>query len=274
MRYRVRKIVIRHLATFVTAIIWYFPLPLLAAFDHGPWQQLLQRHVQQLDGGRRNQVNYVGMLANRGELRAYLAGLAEIQTEEFELWSEADQLAFLINTYNAWTIELVLTEYPELDSIKDIGFLFSSPWRRDIVSLFGELWSLDDIEHGMIRGWDRYKEPRIHFAVNCAAIGCPALRAETYEGDRLEQQLEDNTRLFLSDRSRNFYANGWLYVSKIFDWYEEDFERGWLGINSVEEFLLRYEDELELDKETVAEFAGGKIRIQHLRYDWGLNQAK
>lgn len=124
----------------------------------------------------------------------------------------------------------------------------------------------------MIRGWGRYNEPRIHFAVNCAAIGCPALRPEAYTGDHLEQQLDDSTRRFLSNRSRNYFDGRRMYVSRIFDWYEEDFERGWTSINSVAEFLARYDEALGLDSDVVAALTRGSIRIRHLRYDWGLNR--
>lgn len=248
------------------------PGSLLADFDHGDWGNLLEQHVVEINEGRATQVDYAGMLAAREELRGYLADVASIDRESFESWDHASQLAFLINVYNAWTVELILTEYPNLDSIKDIGFLFSSPWRQEIVSLFGEQVSLDDIEHGMIRGWDRYQEPRIHFAVNCAAIGCPSLRPEAYESERLEQQLEENTRLFLSDRTRNYYSSGRIYISSIFKWYREDFEQGWLGVNSVAEFLQRYSDVLELDEGVEERLNEGQLRIRYSRYDWKLNR--
>jgi len=126
----------------------------------------------------------------------------------------------------------------------------------------------------MIRGWGIYNEPRIHFAVNCAAIGCPALRAEAYLGKSLDQQLEENTKLFLSDRTRNYYLDGQLYVSSIFDWYEEDFEQGWHGINSVSEFLLNYVTELGLDADSILFLEQERIRIEYLRYDWDLNKVQ
>lgn len=257
--------------TFFTFIAVIGSSSAFANFDHGEWGRLLQDHVVEINGGVATQVDYGGMMADRSKLQAYLADLASINREAFESWDQDSQLAFLINAYNAWTVELVLTEYPGLDSIKDIGFLFSSPWRQEIVSLFGEQVSLDDIEHGMIRGWNRYHEPRIHFAVNCAAIGCPPLRAEAYEAQRLEQQLEDSTRLFISDKTRNYFSSGRLYISSIFNWYEEDFEQGWLGVNSVAEFLVRYVDVLGLEAKDEASLGNDRMRIRHLKYDWGLN---
>ncbi|PCJ27983.1 MAG: DUF547 domain-containing protein [SAR86 cluster bacterium] len=253
-------------------LVLFYPVTALANFDHSQWGRLLDKHLVEINGGRETQLSYDGMLADRDILHAYLAGIAEVDREAFDNWELSDQLAFLINVYNAWTVELVLTEYPDIDSIKDIGFLFSSPWRQRIVFLFGERVSLDDIEHGMIRGWNRYKEPRIHFAVNCAAVGCPPLRGEAYVGDKLEQQLEDNTRLFLMDRTRNYFSSGRLYISSIFKWYEEDFEKGWMGVNSVAEFLLPYADVLELDNETKSSLDKGQLRIRYLKYDWNLNR--
>ena len=263
----------REALTFVVLLI-IFPLGVNAEFDHESWNELLKKHVVVLADGQATQVNYEAMLEDRIAITQYLEELASISRGEFDAWSIPEQLAFLINAYNAWTIELILSEYSGLRSIRQIGLLPFSAWRRKIVRLFDEQHSLDEIEHGMIRGWGIYNEPRIHFAVNCAAIGCPALRAEAYLGNSLDQQLEENTKLFLSDRTRNYFLNGQLYVSSIFDWYEEDFEQGWRGINSVSEFLLNYVTELGLDLEEISFLEQERIQIRHLRYDWGLNKVQ
>lgn len=243
-----------------------------AEFDHSAWDDLLQANVVGLRQGQATQVDYGAMLQSRSQLRGYLNNLAAVEKTEFEQWGHPEQLAFLINAYNAWTVEFVLTEYPELDSIKDLGSFFSSPWSKDIVSLFGERVSLDDIEHGMIRGWNRYNEPRIHFAVNCAAIGCPALAAKAFTAENLEATLEQNTQRFLADSSRNYYADGRFYLSKIFDWYAEDFEKGWAGYSSLAEFLANYQSQLNLPVEAAQALAGGSIRVRYTTYDWGLNR--
>lgn len=253
-------------------LLWVLPLSAVAQFNHELWDGLLKEHVLIIDGGKATQVNYAAMAEDRQRLQSYLGQLAAIDRATFEAWDEDEQLAFLINTYNAWTVELILSEYP-LDSIRDIGLLPGSAWRRNIVSLFGEQVSLDDVEHGMIRGWGRYNEPRIHFAVNCAAIGCPSLRAEAYEGHRLQQQLENNTQLFLADRQRNYLDGDTIYISRIFDWYEEDFEQGWGEVNSVQEFLSQYGGALGLSSEERAALLSGEIRLRYLRYDWGLNDS-
>jgi hypothetical protein len=246
----------------------------IAEFDHSLWQGLLQQHVNEFEGSRVTQLDYEAMQNDQLVLQSYLRALAVVSRVTFDSWTDGDQLAFLINAYNAGVVALILTEYPDIDSINDIGFLFSSPWRRNVISLFGEQVSLDDIEHGMIRGWDKYFEPRIHFAVNCAAIGCPALQSDAYVGDNLDNQLEHSTRLFLADRQRNYFSNGRLYVSRIFDWYEEDFDRDWFGVNSVSEFLTRYADALGLDTATISALKREDVRIRYLQYDWGLNDTR
>lgn len=243
----------------------------LAAHDHSPWDTLLGQYVLEVNEGRATQVDYAGFKRDEEALNRYLAGLSAVPRDEFDAWTRDEQLAFLINAYNAFTVALVASEYPDIDSIKDIGGLFRSPWKREFIPLFGTRVSLDNIEHDMIRGWDRFQEPRIHFAVNCAAIGCPALRGEAYQGNILEQQLDQGTRAFLSDRSRNYVDGNRLWVSSIFDWYEEDFERGWGGVDSLEQFLSRYPDELGMDAEQVQRLLAGELRIRNLRYDWDLN---
>lgn len=245
-----------------------------AQLDHSIWNDLLHEHIAVTQNGRATRVDYQGMAEERSILASYLNMLSSIERAEFESWNHADQLAFLINAYNAWTVELILQEGPDLDSIRDIGFLPNAAWRRNFISLFGDQISLDDIEHGMIRGWGRYKEPRIHFAVNCAAIGCPALRNEAYVGNRLIEQLEEGTKLFLSDRTRNYKERDRLVISRIFDWYEEDFEQGWQGINSVTEFLLIYTEELDLTEQDALNLQQRDLRIRYADYDWDLNRVR
>jgi len=245
-----------------------------AEFDHGPWGQLLERHVKVLDERSTTQVDYAGMAADHEQLTAYLDQLAAVSQAQFDGWTEPDRLAFLINVYNAWTVDYILTDYPDLDSIRDLGSLFRSAWSRPVVDLFGEQVTLDHVEHELIRGPDGYGEPRIHFAVNCASVGCPALRWEPYIGDRLEEQLESATRLFLADRSRNRLDGNTLRVSQIFNWYEEDFEQGWRGTDTVGQFLARYTDSLDLPDNVVDELESGDFRIRFLSYDWSLNNAR
>ena len=245
---------------------------MLNAFDHTTWDKLLRENITVINGGQVTQVDYDGFLDQRSELQEYLMNLSEIQKVDFDGWGEGKRLAFLINAYNAWTIELVLTRYPNLRSIRQIGLLPISAWRKDIVELFDTKYSLDEVEHGMIRAEGIYNEPRIHFAVNCAAIGCPALRPEAFVGEKLEEQLEESTKLFLADKTRNYSDGAKLYISSVFDWYGEDFEKGWQGINSVAQFLYLYAEELRLDEEMKEKLFTNQLELHYLKYDWNLNR--
>lgn len=251
--------------------------PAFGDFDHGRWNLLLSKHVIVSADGLSTAVDYASLGVNREPLQSYLEETSRVSRASFDAWETSDQLAFLINLYNAATVELILDNMGSsdpIDSIRDIGSLFTSAWELERVALFGKLVTLDAIEHDMIRGWGRYNEPRIHFAVNCAAIGCPALRAEAYTGTALEGQLEDATRDFLSDRSRNYFDGRRLRLSSIFKWYREDFERGWGGSNALGEFVARYSSELGLSIEHRNELARGDMGIRFLSYDWGLNQVR
>jgi uncharacterized protein DUF547 len=242
-------------------------------FDHSIWDDLLQKHVHMIQDGRASEVDYRAFLQKREELQSYLSKLSAVNANEFATWTKSEQLAFLINAYNAYTIELILTRYPELDSIKELGSFLRSPWKKKFIPLLGEIRSLDDIEHGMIRKKGAYNEPRIHFAVNCASIGCPALLNDAFTGTKLEQQLEAVTRAFLADRSRNRYnaKTGRVEVSKIFDWYREDFESGWHDWHSLNQFLAHYADSLTDTSDAKKKLVAGNVKIRFLDYDWKLN---
>lgn len=251
-----------------------FGAGLAQAFDHAhsTWNSLLQRHLVEIDGGRASQVDYAGILQQRAALSGYLQTLSAVGLSEYQAWSRDQQLAFLINAYNAFTVELVLSGYPGIESIKDLGSLLRSPWKRRFFTLLGEQRHLDNLEHDLIRASGVFDEPRVHFAVNCASIGCPMLRAEAYVADRLNSQLEDATRRFLSDRTRNRFhsASGELQVSKIFDWYQEDFETPGTA-EDLKSFLARYADQLATSEVERRLLRNGDFRIGFLDYDWRLN---
>jgi hypothetical protein len=242
---------------------------LAAGLDSAPWDGLLQRHVRVLGGGSVTQVDYPGMRAEQGLLRDYLAAAAAVSPAEFAGWSKAEQLAFLINVYNASTVALVLSGEPQLASIKDLGSLFRSPWKQAFISLLGETRSLDDIEHKLIRGEQGYQEPRVHFALNCASIGCPALRAEAYDGAALDTQLKDAQQHFLADRSRNRLSRERLQVSSIFKWYRADFERNGQGLA---DYLAGQSAALGLTALQTQQLLAKQIEIEFLDYDWRLNR--
>jgi len=265
---------------FLLAVMLAALLPGTAAaqFDHthAAWTALLRKHVVVTDGGKASSVRYAGMQQDRAALAAYRETLGRVQAAEFRGWSREQQLAFLINAYNANTIELILTRYPNIGSIWDFGKVFNNPFKQKFVRLLGREMSLDDIEHGTIRAEGAYEDPRIHFAVNCASIGCPMLREEAYVADRLDRQLDEQTRRFLSDRTRNRYnpQTGALEVSRIFDWYGGDFRRGWKGIASLEALFARFATELADRPEDRQAVRDARAPVRHLEYDWKLNDAR
>jgi len=255
-----------------------FTVPASAAFDqrYADWNELLVRHVSWQPGGHESKVDYAGFKRDRAVLGKYLGAVSALRETEFAGWSKAQQLAFLINAYNAFTVELILTRYPDIKSIRDFGVVFNNPWKKKFFTLFGHEQTLDGIEHGMIRAEGAYDDPRIHMAVNCASIGCPALRPEAYVAERLDAQLDDQVLRFMSDRTRNRYNRDRqvLEVSKIFDWYGEDFGKGWRGINSLSAFFARHAAELADRPEDQQAIRAGQVKIRYLDYDWALNDRK
>lgn len=246
------------------------------AFDHSHtgWTALLQRHVQVLDGGRVSRVNYAGFSRDRAALRVYLDALSAVKPEQYAAWGRPERLAFLLNAYNAFTVEKVLTRHPDLRSIRDFGRVIGNPWKDRFFTLLGRAESLDGIEHGLVRAPGAFDEPRIHFAVNCASVGCPMLREEAYVAARLDAQLEEQARRFLGDRTRNRYNAGALEVSAIFDWYGRDFATGPAGAGSAERYLARYAPLLADRPEDREAVAAGRVKLRFLDYDWALNDVR
>ena len=241
-----------------------------AGFDqqHSQWTQLLGKHVAWINGGVASQVDYAGFKVDQPALDAYLASLSAVTREQYNGWSRDQQLAYLINAYNAFTVKLILDHYP-LTSIKEIGGVFSNAWKQRFIPLLGQTMTLDELEHGMIRESGVFDDPRIHFAVNCASIGCPALRTDAFVAEQLETQLEDGQQRFLSDRSRNRYntEKRRFEVSKIFKWYGKDFSDKW---GSLEAYLQQHAS-LLADSQAVDK-ARKNTRIDFTYYDWALNQ--
>jgi len=237
------------------------------------WSNSLRKNVIVSNDGSSSTVDYSGIKADRKSLKLFLDSASSITKDEFESWGKSKQLAFLINSYNAWTVEFVLSGYPGIQSIKDLGGLLQSPWKKKFIPLLGAVRSLDEIEHELIRQPGKFNEPRIHFAVNCASVGCPALSPSLYSADTLEAQLEQATRQFLMDRSRNRFELDQLKISSIFKWYRQDFEQGWRGASSLNQFLAMYASSLALDQASASRLAAGKISIAFLDYDWRLNSS-
>lgn len=259
------------------ALSWYFPaisatVPPTFDREHAAWSALLKQHVRWNADGTASNVDYDGFRRDRASLGAYLAALAKVTPSQYQTWSWADREAFLINAYNAATVELILTQYPNPGSIKDLGGWFSTPWKRRFVVLLGQTRSLDDIEQGLLRRAPEYRDPRAHFAVNCASLGCPALRDEAYVGVLLDAQMNDQTRRFLRDGTRNRFigVSRHLQVSKLFDWYSADFAR----VGGVANFLAGYADALGMTPAEAVALRAGRIDIDYLPYDWSLNRRR
>lgn len=229
-------------------------------FDWTDWNKVLSQFVT-LEGAA-SKVDYSNLKANKSLLNAASDAMSEVKENDFATWTKNEQLAFLINAYNAFTLRLIVDNDP-VDSIRDLGGFLSSPWKKKFFPLFSEKRSLDWVEHTKIRG--EFSEPRIHFAVNCASIGCPALLTTAFDAAKLDTQLEAATLLFLNDSSRNYWDDkrGVLFLSQIFEWYGDDFRKNGARL---EDFVA--------ERMSVSEVQKAKIRkasIKFLKYDWRLN---
>ncbi len=228
--------------------------------SHSAWSELLQRHV------RNGFVDYSGWRrAGERELDVYLAALESVCRDHYVGWSRPQKLAFWINAYNAYTVRLILDHYP-LDSIRDIGLLPGAAFRKDFIQmqrLRGATIDLNEVEHTILRS--ELREPRIHFAITCASTSCPALRSEAYRATVLDRQLDDAARGFLRDPTKNRFdmAAEVLWLSPIFDWFDEDFVR---AAGSLTAYVAPFAEE-----PTARAIAAGRVRVRFLRYDWSLN---
>lgn len=211
------------------------------------FNQVLKSKV--LDG----RVDYQGLKADPQPLKQFLSEAGALKEVEFNNWSRDEQLAFLINLYNAATLQLIVDHYP-VKSIKKIGSIFKGPWDQPAVVWFGKTITLNELEHGIIR--KQYHEPRVHMALVCAAQGCPPLRSEAYTAEKLDQQLDDQGRTYLASPAGLVIDSnrGEARISSIFKWYGDDF-------SSVPDFI---------EKQSGKSVKGLKIR--YLDYDWSLNE--
>jgi hypothetical protein len=247
---------------------------------HAAWNALLGDAVVVAADGNASRVRYALLARRRAALKAYLDSISRVGADDFAHWPKPERMAFLINAYNALVVDKVLTRYPDIDSIRDFGRIFGNPFQDRFFVLLGKRASLDDIENQMLRKPGQYDDVRVHFALNCASIGCPMLRPEAYVGARLDSQLEDQVRRFLSDRSRNRFdaRRDRLEVSKLFDWFARDWQRGTrnfdgraLPIRSRRAWLALHADALQLDAAARARVAAREAGLEFLDYDWSLN---
>ncbi|MEM7436710.1 MAG: DUF547 domain-containing protein [Myxococcota bacterium] len=233
----------------------YADLPAGRPFDHSVYDQLVTQHVDS-DGF----VDYPGLRRNQAALDQYLDALGSVALDEL---GRDERLALLLNAYNAFTLRLILDHFP-VKSIRKIPA--AKRWKAKRWRLGQQLHSLDEIEHEMIR--PNFREPRIHFALVCAAVGCPPLRAEAYTGERLEAQLQDQMRVAHASPRWIRYQRGrsTIALTPLYLWYAGDFEQ---VAGSVLAFVALHHDDLAADLA-----AGHRPSIQHLHYDWSLNRQR
>lgn len=238
--------------------------------NHTAFDEVLKEFVK--DG----LVNYSELKQNPVQLNEYLDNLSKVKQQVFKSWNENEQLAYLINLYNAATLKLIIDHYP-VESIKDIGWFLKGPWDQKFIDLFGDTITLNTLEHDIIR--KDYDKPRIHMALVCAAMGCPTLRNEPYVGEKLNAQLDEDTKKFLNskkglqvDRSKKT-----VYLSSIFKWFGEDFvnkyssKSSFEGFNQTEQSVLNFVSRYISDEDKKY-LQAGDYSIKYLDYDWSLNE--
>jgi len=243
--------------------LWEYWLPhneqSTAVVDHEPWQMILDRYLQPSDPGA-NLFDYQSVTtADRQRLQSYLDGLAATDPRAL---NRPEQFAYWANMYNALTVAVVLDYYP-VKSIRRIegGLLGLGPWNEEFISVQGQALTLNDIEHRILR--PIFQDPRIHYAVNCASIGCPDLMPDAFVAAKLNEQLDAAARGFINDARGVTFRKQRLQLSSIYDWYAGDFGAGEAGL--IEHLSAYAEPDLQerLQNHT------GRLRYD---YDWRLNQ--
>jgi len=220
--------------------------------SHAKWDELLNVHVD-----TNGMVDYQSFKADEGALDDYLELIASNHPNEN--WNKNARKAYWINAYNAFTIKLVLDHYP-VESIRDIkrGIPFiNSVWDIEFISLQGLEYSLNDIEHKILR--KNFDDPRIHFAINCASISCPRLHYRAFEASGLEEQLDLAAYDFINDPTKNMVEKDMAKLSKIFSWFRGDFKNS--ETPSIKDYINKYSEEKIDDSGS----------IDYLEYNWSLN---
>ncbi len=221
--------------------------------SHQAWTSLLKKYVNS-----QGLVNYKGIIQHKSELQSYLDVLSA--NPPSDKWSKNDKIAYWINAYNAFTVKLIVDNYP-VKSIKDIGLsvqipFVNTPWQKEFFKIGGEDMKLDEIEHSILR--KQFDESRIHFALVCASKSCPKLRTEAYEGSKLSAQLDDQAKDFLSNQSKNIITADKLKLSKYFTWFKGDFTKH----SGLIDYLNKYAP-LKINS---------NASISYLDYNWNLNE--
>lgn len=221
--------------------------------SHEQWNKLVKKHVHES-----GMVDYKGFRKDSNALKRYLT-LLENHHPNKDNWSADERLAYWINAYNAFTVELILNHYP-VESIKNvingpnIPFI-NSPWDIGFITIEGAEYDLNNIEHDILR--EKFDEPRIHFAINCASVSCPMLKKEAYTANKIEVQLKEQTKAFINNPAKNKINKDRIVVSKIFKWFTGDFTEN----GSIPEYIDQY-TATDIQKEA---------EVDYMDYNWGLN---
>ncbi len=224
-------------------LVYLGPMPSNnAGIDHSQWDHLLQEHVS--SSGK---VDYAGFKKSKDKLDGYLEQLADHPPASD--WSRNEKMAYWINAYNAYTVKLIVDNYP-VSSIRDLHE--GNPWDVKWIDLGGKSYSLNNIEHDILR--PRYKDARIHFAVNCAAKSCPPLLNKAWTAEKLDQYFNMQAEAFINSSNYNEIAPNKIAISKIFEWYSSDFD-------NIIEYLNKYSN-IKIN-------SGAEVK--YMEYDWTLN---
>lgn len=284
------KVVLNNIKHIILAIVAvtlsnWLPLQSLAddnrsrSFNYSDYTLVLKTYVNQ-----QGMVDYEKLKDNPARLDSFMSSLAKLHPDNYDDWSEKEKIAFWLNTYNALTLKAIIDSYPIKSSFfKSLYYPKNSirqidgVWDRITFDVLGQKLTLGHIEHKILR--EKFNEPRIHMAMVCAAKGCPYLRTEPYTGEKLDLQLDDQTRRFLSDTDK-FKINRTrkkVYFSPIFDWFGADFIKKYAPPNkasnqgkeqsAVINFIAAY-----VDKAAGDYLRSGKFEIKYLKYDWTLNE--
>ena len=241
------------------------PVDSIGEFDHehAQWTKILAQYVH---GDR---FDYGGLKKDPQALNDYIATLEAVTPAELASWTEHQQMAFWINVYNAHVIKLIVKEYP-VKSIRDLGTLLNKVWDKRFIRLDThhpsgkpKKLSLDDVEHKILR--PKFKDARVHAAVNCASESCPPLLNEAFTGKNLDRQLDGAVRAWIADTTRNRFdrSKNKMKISEIFKWFKGDFERDG---GSVREWIAKY-----APAETAKWLRESKVKVGYLNYSWKLN---
>jgi hypothetical protein len=254
MKYFNRVLIV--LITMVT-VSCQNPVPGMAGTtppNHEPWNQLLKAHVSPT-----GIVDYKGFIKDKSELDAYLRTISA-NAPDRKVWSKNEQLAYWINAYNAFTVSLIVENYP-VKSIKNLGPALKIPfikdvWHYNFFKIGGKESSLNEIEHSILR--KEFDEPRIHFAINCASFSCPPLLNEAFTASKIEAQLDKVATTFVNDESRNKITANALEISSIFSWFRGDFTEN----GSIVDFLNKYSS-IKINS---------NAKMSYMDYNWNLNE--